>query len=1329
MDIRNTITKGMVQDVDPRKQPEGTWRDSRNGTITQYGNTYVWRPIKGTWQTLAFQQGEKLMEYCNIRNRYFALVLNSLDSDPLNHVVKVYELFVGVDSIQTEYGTKIITTLKWYGNNSELGLSHEHPVRIMFGVYENEDIQRIYWSDDWNQPRVINVGAASGLVTLEEKFVNFVPTLVNAYGTFTLDSIVTGGSCRAGSYFICWQLYTGDGYFTDWSYLSNPIVVTGGNATGSTGDDYQNFQGMAPDEDTSKAIRIKLTDLDSDYPSIRIAAFYSNDYNSAEPGIIFYDGSLSATEITVDYKGNENLGTLTLDELTTTSITVVKLKDMTPIKNRNIITNIKEREELDVTGMNTELKNDRMEVSIDVNFQEIPLDYGSKPSPVAINSKAPWKAPHLSFLSTILAGFWYLANAAITWQEWDTGPVHVIPQGSRFYATYGGDISIGIGQHIPLLRVKKYRKAGAVAPYNTGDYIAQSNDDDDYVWDETQLSKTHFYDFKNPIVANKMRGYPGGESIRLGAMFFDLGGRPFAVRWLKNTDITYGQGDITTPQRGNFSNNARHTVGYDMTTDGDGSWVKQINGRQMSIKISDLNITDIRDRISAFMIVRAPIVHQYLANGAIIPTYRTGNDTYQYPAFMNRAGDTATREKTYAFFCPEDILNAKGFQIQEGDMLENIDILWPYDELIAEFAFFDGYGTEDSGNMNYTFFQKFMLGLINGTNDNSLAGAEHEILRSIPFKIADHPSGTNLEEYDPDNPLLTYWEHTASNARDSTARYGKLSDHSLLILDIDESGNDLKVPFNLSYTTPRIQLCALKRTNNNPYGGTGESSLANTIYMGVGHIQLIDDAILAEIESNGLYIFNEIEIFGGDTYIQLFDIQRCYKYQGGAEDDDAFSHAITFPVETQMLIGYREGEHHARTRYYDPTNNQAGLRFNPAVYTKTEDFNYNDGYSTDHAQDFYLPLPFNFTLQSEYSVRFRYTNQKVYSELQDSYRTFPAGNVLDIDTTFGEVNNIRSKFGRIVYWQDDAVGYIPIHERQLNQTEIGNPVQIGIGGVFERFDELIETIGNQQQFGLVESDIGFHWIDSRRKVHVALTNSFKIDESSITRGLDTWLKQNIPHGFDDYDNPGYDFGIAGGYDAQNRIVFHSISLPGQDTNDAIAIGFDLKINAFVGFFDFPTYKFLKIDNLLFGMSNRSENERRIMYYHMQETAFNMVYGEERDSYLEFIIKDDSMDPKIFDTMVVSSSEWFANSIDFEVSEGLEVQSVSEVPYTMPVLFELVESRNYKFRNKKWYFNVPRINRERLLGDFMKVRFTYNHTLHRNLNSEVRDITTTYRKAY
>ena len=225
-------------------------------------------------------------------------------------------------------------------------------------------------------------------------------------------------------------------------------------------------------------------------------------------------------------------------------------------------------------------------------------------------------------------------------------------------------------------------------------------------------------------------------------------------------------------------------------------------------------------------------------------------------------------------------------------------------------------------------------------------------------------------------------------------------------------------------------------------------------------------------------------------------------YNEGAQ---AFAHAITFPVESRMLIGYREGDHHGKLRYYDTSTNPMGIRFNSPSSLKVEEFNYNDGYSSDYASDFFLPLPFNFSLQNQFTTRFRYTNQKTYSELQDSYRMFPANNRIDLDTSFGKLNNIRSKFGRVAYWQDDAVGYIPILERQMSNTEIGNPVQIGIGGVFERFDEIIENVGNQHQLGLVESDAGFHWVDSKRRIHISMTNSFKITEESITKGLDSWF--------------------------------------------------------------------------------------------------------------------------------------------------------------------------------------------------------------------------------
>jgi hypothetical protein len=73
----------------------------------------------------------------------------------------------------------------------------------------------------------------------------------------------------------------------------------------------------------------------------------------------------------------------------------------------------------------------------------------------------------------------------------------------------------------------------------------------------------------------------------------------------------------------------------------------------------------------------------------------------------------------------------------------------------------------------------------------------------------------------------------------------------------------------------------------------------------------------------------------------------------------------------------------------------------------------------------------------------------------------------------------------LIYWQPNEVGYIPIYERALTQNALGQPVQLGVGGLFERYDQLIDHIGNCNQFGLVESINGYHWYDARRKVFLS----------------------------------------------------------------------------------------------------------------------------------------------------------------------------------------------------------------------------------------------------
>ena len=67
---------------------------------------------------------------------------------------------------------------------------------------------------------------------------------------------------------------------------------------------------------------------------------------------------------------------------------------------------------------------------------------------------------------------------------------------------------------------------------------------------------------------------------------------------------------------------------------------------------------------------------------------------------------------------------------------------------------------------------------------------------------------------------------------------------------------------------------------------------------------------------------------------------------------------------------------------------------------------------------------------------------------------------------------MAAKNSRLFYWQEDSVGYLPIDERVTIPSVLGDPVQLGVGGVIDRFDEASDYFGNQHQFGLVDTPYG-----------------------------------------------------------------------------------------------------------------------------------------------------------------------------------------------------------------------------------------------------------------
>jgi hypothetical protein len=277
MEIVNTVKDGLHLDNNVYDQPEHTMRNNFNGIITNVGGkNYKWSDIKGN--TFSFTLGylNKYMSHCLIRDQLFIFTYDST-----NEIVRLHEVVFT--------GTIGICTVIWSVPNSEFNFSWEYPIRKMFGFFENEETKRIYWTDYNNQPRCVNVENLPS----DNKFMDFFPVINHVFGTMTKADVLSGGNLDAGSWFFAWRYYTDDGYYTDWSQLSNPVITTY-DAPGTTYDSYQTMQGRAPNVNTSKRITIEIQTIDTDYASIQVCAFYSNDYNISIPGVIFYDGAITS---------------------------------------------------------------------------------------------------------------------------------------------------------------------------------------------------------------------------------------------------------------------------------------------------------------------------------------------------------------------------------------------------------------------------------------------------------------------------------------------------------------------------------------------------------------------------------------------------------------------------------------------------------------------------------------------------------------------------------------------------------------------------------------------------------------------------------------------------------------------------------------------------------------------------------------------------------------------------------------------------------------------------------------------------------------------------
>lgn len=1379
----NLCSEGMSLDVHPSLQPPNSYREALNGNlISKGGNVYSFESTEGTvlnWTIPTHKTGSGKFVPIGIFPLGNRLLIHSTDNEAANGgdgeigIVTFNNAGVGTYSA------------KYY--HADLRYSMAHMI-FGYGLEENDAYHRSYWTDNYNQLRSINTAASilntlyttgnlvvgdqymvltdsigsithNGVVYGPKQTAGNIFTAVNAnfttsgsvkvikllqpnilnytpektVGTIDFNRYTFGGALICGVKMYCYRLYTIDGYQSSWSVVSNPIHVGPSSPTNG----YQQYVGAGNNalgaSTSGKAIELTISDISLDFDKIQVGVIEMDaGYGVIRNMEIFWDTAISGTSMTVTHVGTEHLATLTLADLSLTNAVIINAKTLATIKQRQVIANLTTQGEIDMDLTGSTIQPFIYTVPGDEN------GLGAGGGQFAFKHRlAP--AAGITNGTIIIDGTYVVKTAPVTYD----GTVYAV--GETFKGTSAGGASwVGGGTVKGCIRIKQYTTFAGDDVYK----VVELNDE--------------FFDYKSMASHMYLKGYWREETYRFGVLGLDKFGNPLFVRFLNDVTVpsqSYDPGDASQPYK----------LINQYGTDAAGNFSLNIVG----MVVNGLDITDYKDSIGAICIVRVPRDKQILAQGLIqqcvqksgeAGTFLPMSDVMPSEDYhVNAQGHT--NGFLWGLMGPELDFNLSAFPIplQQGDKLRVAADLQALDNGI-------GYGF-DNINVNaqdiYSKFYKHnkFTPYTGGANTNA---HDSDISTVITFdRNAGTDEGTvNSAVYFKNYDIATKSGHSIG----SVGSPGDLNEKAAaggLRAVIATAGEDF---FNASngntgtgsqvgdVGTTRKILANYVRPKSTAalYGGNSLAAKSANEYIFCGHMLKIDSALLASIvDGSGNYILNGMEVFGGDCFVNIYDrVNALFDdyYNSNFLNNGSYSYGFIFPCESEVNVALREGVHMSNTGLHDN-----GLYWQNGGLSNSERFEYNLAYSNENAQIKYPALPLGFVDVNRFPYMARYSQQKILGEPIDNMRVFLENNYRNADALHGEINNLAVGFDRLFFWQNKGVGYLPVDEKEATVGSLGAAIQLGIGGVLQRYDTIDKFYGNQHQSGLVTGEDFFEWVDLRRFSVVRMSFNGQVMDMSLIKGIQTYMQNAFVSAEPDasnilnIDQPILGQGIIGVYDPIKKTVYHTFkfsSLEGArkdlKRNRDFTIGISRQVDKFVGFFSFAPVIYIEHNSKVYAAKKTRQGILGSIDYSVYDEVM-----EDGDTYVCVLAYTSAATPvaastdtthwvktsqqnqihrmfigdicKFFGivyphyiTMVVNPAIGEAKSYDRGETYGNNVQytdvyCASDTQLSQDTSISST-SRNYKFYDDKWHFTYPLDGRERITGAYMTVKLQVKNYL-------------------
>ena len=328
-----------------------------------------------------------------------------------------------------------------------------------------------------------------------------------------------------------------------------------------------------------------------------------------------------------------------------------------------------------------------------------------------------------------------------------------------------------------------------------------------------------------------------------------------------------------------------------------------------------------------------------------------------------------------------------------------------------------------------------------------------------------------------------------------------------------------------------------------------------------------------------------------------------------------------------------------------------------------------------------------------------WSKEKSLGEDIDTWTNVNMVNTIDMDGNSGQIQDIENYNNELYCFQNKGVSKILFNNRVQIPTSDNIPIEISNGYKVQGKVYLSNTVGCQNQKAIITTPNGIYFSDLYNS-GIYLLNNQGIQDISTPRGFTNWVKECQPDRLYYDTNNGDLYLIGSGYSPiiglNNRLNYKN------------CLCFSEKLNEFTSFMDYDNIQFMfNIAGSFYSLSPsinedgtiNSDNISRL--YKMFSGDYNSFFGNTKPYHISYIANQNPTNDKIFNTLEFRADT--LQSDDKLVKSSTTSKSPNICPFNKVTVWNEYQEgtaelskvwgkpSNLKEKFRTWRVNIPRDN--------------------------------------